>query len=183
MNENVHTLRLYNYLSAGEGWGRAAGARARAKLRQQIDAKPASELVRLALSGVRKLDVTFAVEAVVSLVQDYAGTRQLCLTDPGDPDVSDNIAAAATLMNRPITLWTGSTAEILGPAPNIGLRGALEFALVRSEVRAAEFAKASGVSSANASSKYRQLADGGYLLRRQATMPSGGTEYVYRRIC
>jgi hypothetical protein len=50
-------------------------------------------------------------------------------------------------------------------------------------VRAVEFAQATpDMSIANASTKFKQLWEQGFLLRRETTAESGGVEYVYCRI-
>lgn len=182
MNENVHTLRLFNYLSAGEGWGRLAGSKARQKLAQSIGAQRSTGVFRISLQSVRRLDVAFASEALVGLIKDSGGIKPICLVDLADHDIRENIAAAAERMKVPLTVWNGAQAEVLGPAPSLGTRDALAFALARAQVRAAEFAQVAGISTANASTKFRQLWDEGFLIRSDGTSPSGGAEYLYRRI-
>lgn len=182
MNEIVPAFRLFNYLTAGEGWGRAAGAKARAKLAQHIAARQAAGTVRISLQSVRRLDLACAAEVLIGLIQDGQATHSYCLVDLGDSDVRENIAAAAERAKVPLTAWTGAAPTILGPEPSRGNRGALAFALERPEVRAAEFAAIAEISTANASMKFRQLWTEGFLLRSEDTAPSGGTEFIYRRI-
>jgi predicted transcriptional regulator len=52
----------------------------------------------------------------------------------------------------------------------------------RPQTRAAEFAAEKGISIANASMKFKQLWDQGFLLRRESTSDTGGVEFVYQRI-
>lgn len=182
MNEIIPAFRLFNYLTGGEGWGRAAGAKARQKLAQHIAARPAAGTIRISLQSVRRLDVACASEVLVGLIQNGRAKHSYCLVDLGDPDVRENIAAAAERAKVPVTAWQGAAVTILGPEPSRGNRAALAFALERREVRAAEFAAIAEISTANASMKFRQLWAEGYLLRSEDTAPSGGTEFVYRRI-
>jgi predicted transcriptional regulator len=70
----------------------------------------------------------------------------------------------------------------VGLQPAQGTVDALQFALVKPEVRAAEFAAVSGTSITNASTKFKQLWDQGFLLRQERNAESGGVEFLYRRI-
>lgn len=182
MNENVITIKLSNYLTALEGWGRAAGQAAQAKLRQHIDGRGPASLVRISLQSVKRLDVTFAREAIIGLVQHYRGSPAFCLVDLPAGDVFGNIAAAAAREALPLTIWSGGEAQIVGKSPSQGNRQALGLALARAELRAADLAAASGVSIANASTKLKQLWADGFIMRRQFIAPSGGIEFVYHRI-
>ncbi len=68
-------------------------------------------------------------------------------------------------------------------APSKGTSSAFEFALERPRTRAAEFAaKIPDMTIANASTKFKQLWQNGFLLRREDVSDSGGVEYSYYRI-
>ncbi|MDA8250736.1 MAG: hypothetical protein M0Z28_16410, partial [Rhodospirillales bacterium] len=84
--------------------------------------------------------------------------------------------------DQPLLVWCGKSAELIGCRPSEGAREAFQFAMTRAQSRAAEFAIEKGISIANASMKFKQLWDGGFLLRRESAADSGGVEYVYRRI-
>jgi hypothetical protein len=59
----------------------------------------------------------------------------------------------------------------------------LSFALTRGQARAAEFAEAkTGMSIANASTKFKQLWEQGFLLRRESVADTGGIEFIYHCI-
>ncbi len=59
----------------------------------------------------------------------------------------------------------------------------MNFALQRETTRAAEFIKENKeITIANASMKFKQLWQQGFLLRREDISESGGVEYVYYRI-
>lgn len=181
MNENVFTIKLSNYLTALEGWGGPAGQSAQVRLRQHIDSRGPAALVRVSLQSVKRLDVTFAREAIIGLVQHYRGSAAFCLVDLPAGDVLENIAAAAAREALPLTIWSGDEVQIVGKFPSPGNRQALGLALARAELRAADLAAASKISVANASTKLKQLWADGFITRRQIIAPSGGTEFVYRR--
>lgn len=183
MNENAKTIPLRNYVTALEGWGHQAGIKVRDKLQAIIDAEPAIGLCRLSMAGIKRLDVSFATEAIALLVARNRGARQICLTELADVDVRENIAAAAERTQVAITVWTGVTVEVLGLGPGAAVQDALAFALARPQgVRAAEYAAACGLSIANASSRLKQLWERGFLLRQPGSAGSGGVEFLYRPI-
>lgn len=135
------------------------------------------------MTGVRRVDISFASETVVAIAHRYRGERGFCLIDLADPDITENWAAAAAKKEQPILIWNRGRAQVVGPQPSAGTREAFDFALERSEVRAAEFAEAKrGITIANASMKFKQLWEQGFLLRRETAAETGGIEYRYYRI-
>jgi len=182
MNENIHSLRLHDFLVGGEGWGGKAGAVARKKLQQRLESLGSADVIRVSMTGVRKLDVSFAIEALCEIVRENLGKCGVCLTDVSNEDVRLNVRAAAVLFDVPLTLWNGAQVEVAGPRLGPGLRMALDLALERGQLRTADIARAKGLTVNAASNLLRQLAIRGYLLRRASTAASGGSEFVYRRI-
>ena len=71
---------------------------------------------------------------------------------------------------------------MIGSDPSEGAREAFQFAMGRAQCRASEFAVEKGISIANASMKFKQLWNDGFLLRRESAADSGGVEFVYQRI-
>ena len=182
MNQNAHTLQLSSFLTNLEGWGRRGGEAARHKLAQRLDTRPDGETVRLSMSGVRRLDMTFAQIAIAGLIRDNLGKRAICLVDLADQDILDNVTAAAERARVPVTIWNGVHVHVAGPCLTAAGSEALAFALAAPTVRAAEFAEAAGISIANASTRFKTLADQGCLLRHDGLAASGGAEYLYSRI-
>jgi hypothetical protein len=152
------------------------------KLRRYIDGSGPAPLVRVSMQSVKRIDVAFAREAIIALVPHYRGSSAICLVDLADVDVFDNVAAAAVSARVPLTVWNGEQVRTAGKAPSPGNRRALALALSRSELRATQLAAAADITVANASTKLKQLSAEGFLLRRQELSPSGGIEFVYRRI-
>ena len=65
-----------------EGWGSAAGTAVGTKLGKYIDDADAA-LVRIAMDGIRRIDVTFASAAIVGTVQRNLGKTAICLVNLG----------------------------------------------------------------------------------------------------
>ena len=182
MNRNLRSYQLANLMVPPVGWGRDAGGRVRTALTAKMGVDPGPELFRLSLKGVKQMDVSFASVVIAETVKHYLGTKSICLTDLGDPDLTENIAAAALRAAVPLAAWNGAAGQMLGPPPTPGNRAALAYAMERGEVRAPQLAQAHKLSIANASTKLKQLWEQGYLMREEGTAPSGGTEYRYCRI-
>src|SRR3546814_15788068 len=73
---------------------------------------------------------------------------------------------------------------MVGGEPSPGNREALAYALSLPKAKAAEFAEQSkaNISIANASTKFKQLWEQGFLMRSEGAADSGGVEFEYRRI-
>jgi hypothetical protein len=94
----------------------------------------------------------------------------------------ENIDAAGEKKEQPMLVWREKSAELVGMKPKEGTREAFQFAMGRSQSRASEFAAEKNLSIANASMKFKQLWEHGFLLRRENTAETGGVEFVYHRI-
>lgn len=164
------------------GWGRPNGRATQDRLVSYIESRPGQELFRISMEGVEQIDASFASEAIVELIRRYRGKKGICLVDLIDPEVQFNISLAAERASVPLAVWNEGAVEIIGGQPSQGNREALEFALARSQARAAELAETKDYSIANASTKFKQLWEQGFLMRNESAADSGGVEFVYRRI-
>lgn len=176
-------IALRDYMDDGQGWGREQGRQVFRRLLDTVDASPDCTVFRVSMRGVERADISFASETLVELARRFRGRKGFCLVDLADPDVKENYEAAAARKAQPLIVWTGGGVQVLGAQPSQGTRDALEFALKRPHTRAAEFVmERSGMTIANASMKFKQLWEQGFLLREESAADSGGVEYVYRRI-
>jgi hypothetical protein len=182
MNETGR-LPLRDFMAEDDGWGRVAGRETYRKLMPFIERHPGTLIFRVWLKGVRRVDISFASETIVELSRRYRGMKGFCFVDLKDTDQQENWNAAAERSRQPLFKWDEQgSPTVMGLQPTQGVSDALQFALQREVARAAEFAGSSGVSITNASNKFKQLWEQGFLLRREAVAESGGTEYVYARI-
>lgn len=182
MNQNTD-LRLSHFMDGNEGWGRASGRVVYGRLVQYVESKPGVLIFEVSLAGVKRVDISFASETVVELARRYRAGKGFCFVDLTDADMEENFAAAAERSKQPLMAWTGSKGRVVGPQPSQGLADAFAYAMSKSEVRASDYAaSASNVSITNASTKFKQLWEAGYLLRQEGTAASGGVEFVYCRI-
>jgi hypothetical protein len=184
MNERTCVIALRDYMDDGEGWGREQGREVFRRLLERVEAASAGCAVfRVSMRGVDRADISFASETLVELARRFRGSKGFCLIDLDDPDVRENYEAAAARKAQPLIVWTGATPIVIGTQPSQGTREALEFALQRPYTRAAEFAlEKQGMTIANASMKFKQLWEQGFLLREESAADTGGVEYVYSRI-
>jgi hypothetical protein len=183
MNETVPALTLRDFMDRPEGWGREQGRDVYQRLLRAVEESGSTRIVRISMKGVRRVDISFASETIVELARRYRGAKGICLIDLNDDDMIENIDAAASKKGQPLLIWRGKSARVLGAQPTEGCREAFNFALERSEARAVEFAHTKrNTSIANASMKFKQLWEQGFLLRHESVAGSGGVEFVYRRI-
>jgi len=165
-----------------EGWGRAEGREVYQRLLDAVEASPGVKVFKISMKGVRRVDISFASETVIEIARRFRCAKGFCLVDMDDPDLFENWEAAALKKEQPLVIWSKGSPKLAGPKPTAGNREALAFALERPEVRAAEFAEAKpGISIANASMKFKQLWEQGFLLRRESAADTGGIEYRYYR--
>ena len=176
-------IKLRAFMAAPEGWGRVEGREVYQRLLEFVEVNPAVIVFRVSTEGVRRVDISFASETLVELIRRYRGLKGFCLVDLDDVDMIENWEAAAAKKNQPIVLWVGENGRVIGTEPSQGNRDAMSFALSRPQTRASEFAEATpGMSIANASTKFKQLWEQGFLLRRENVADTGGVEFVYQRI-
>jgi hypothetical protein len=183
MNEVSATMNLRDFMDTQEGWGRDHGRRVYQQLIDFVEANPGAMTFKVSLEGVRRVDISFASETVVEIARRYRGKKGFCFIDLCDQDMLENWDAAAARKDQPIMVWEGKKGRVLGVEPSQGTRGAFKFALERGRTRAAEFAATlPDMSIANASTKFKQLWEQGFLLRREDVAASGGVEFTYYRI-
>jgi hypothetical protein len=174
-------LRLRDFMPGADGWGRAAGRVVYAKLTEFVERHPGVLVFQVSVAGINHLDISFASETVVELARRYRSKKGFAFMDLSDADQRENWDAAAHRVKQPILSWDRAGKPwLMGPEPSQGSADAFRFALGRKVTRAAEYAaQAKDVSITNASSKFKQLWEQGYLLRAEAAADSGGVEYIY----
>lgn len=183
MNERAGVLALCEVMDRPEGWGRDQGREVYQRLLRSVEEHSGTLIFRVSMKGVRRVDISFASETVVELARRYRSTKGFCFVDMTDPDLIENWDAAAAKKGQPLLLFQGESVRLIGPEPTPGCREAFQFALERRQARAAEFSESrKDISIANASMKFKQLWEQGFLLRQESTADTGGVEYVYYRI-
>jgi hypothetical protein len=166
-----------------EGWGRPEGREVYPALLNFVEAHPGISIFRISLQHVQRMDISFVSETLVQLAKRFRGNKGFCLVDVPSEDMAENIDAAALKAEQPFLVWRNTEASVLGPQPGAGTAEAFRFALQRPYMRVADFvAENADVSLTNASNKFKQLWQLGYLLRRDHAAETGGVEYVYYRI-
>lgn len=166
----------------GIGWGRPQGRAVFQELVSFVEGRPGQLIFRLSMEGVKQIDSSFASEAIVELIKRYRGERGICLVDLHNADIEFNIGLAAAKVSIPVAVWEDGAVKVIGWQPSAGNRDALDFALTHRQARAAEFADEADLSIANASTKFKQLWEQGFLMRNEGAADSGGVEFIYQRI-
>lgn len=182
MNETA-ALYLRDCMPRSEGWGRPEGREVYPALLNFVEAHPGNKIFRVSMHRVERIDISFASETLVQLAKRYRGNRGFYFVEIPHEDMAENIDAAAIKGDQPFLVWRDTKASVLGPQPGAGAVDAFRFALDRPYTSVADFIAANpNVSLTNASNKFKQLWQRGYLLRRERAAETGGVEYVYFRI-
>lgn len=180
MNEMVaQVLALRKFMDRPEGWGRSQGREVYQRLLVFVEANPGTAIFQISMKDVHRLDISFASETIIELARRFRRAKGFCLIDLIDPDMIENIDAAGEKKEQPMLIWRGRSADLIGMKPTEGTREAFQFAMGRPQSRASEFAAHKNLSIANASMKFKQLWEQGFLLRRESTADTGGVEFVY----
>jgi hypothetical protein len=183
MKGSIRVIALRDYMDDSQGWGREQGRQVFHRLLDTVEATSDCAVFRISMRGVDRADISFASETLVELARRFRGQKGFCLVDLTDLDVKENFDVAAARKAQPLIVWASGTAVVVGVQPRPGTRDALEFALRRPQTRAAEFvAEKPGITISNASMKFKQLWEQGFLLREETAADTGGVEYVYARI-
>jgi hypothetical protein len=182
MNEAIRILVLRDFMDRPEGWGRGQGREVYQRLLDFVERNPGTIKFRISMKGIQRIDISFASETIVELARRFRRMKGFCIVDLTDKDLIENLDAAAEKKGQPILLWRERSADVIGPVPSEGVREAFQFAMSKTQSRTTEFAAKKGISIANASMKFKQLWEHGFLLRRESTADTGGVEFVYERI-
>lgn len=181
MNE-VMVLPLRNFMDRPDGWGRGQGREVYRRLLDFVEGNSGVLVFRISMKDVQRVDISFASETIVELARRYRRAKGFCIIDLADKDLIENVSAAAEKKDQPLLIWRERSASLIGSQPSEGTREAFQFAMGKVQSRATEFAAQKGLSIANASMKFKQLWEQGFLLRKESTADSGGVEFVYQRI-
>jgi len=183
MNEVGATLLpLRELMGRPDGWGRSHGREVHQYLLSFVEGNPGTVVYRISMKEVERMDISFASETIIELARRFRRAKGFCIVDLTDMDLIENIDAAGKKKQQPILVWLDKSVRLIGLEPSEGTREAFQFALARSQVRAAEYSAKKNISISNASMKFKQLWDKGFLLRRESTADSGGMEFLYYRI-
>jgi hypothetical protein len=182
MNESARVLPLLELMGRPECWGRSEGREVHQRLLEFVERNAGTVVFRISMKGVKRMDISFASETIVEVARRYRRTKGFCVVDLSDTDLIENLDAAAEKKEQPIVIWGEKTSMVVGRQPSEGLREAFQFAMSRIRCRAAEFASKKEMSIANASMKFKQLWEQGFLLRSESTADTGGVEFIYHCI-
>lgn len=170
-------------MTSEQGWGRVQGRIVYSNLIDLVESHPGTSIFQISLADLRRVDISFASETIVELANRYRTHKGFCFIDLTDTDMIENWDAAAERKNQPLIIWQGNKWRTIGPSPLKGALVAFNFAMKQEISRASDFAAVNpGMTIANASMKFKQLWEKGFLLRQERVAQSGGIEFVYFRI-
>lgn len=179
MNEIKATVSLLKLMGTPQGWGRDQGREVFQRLITSVETLPGKLVIEVSLSGVERVDISFASETVIEIAKRFRGSKGFSLVDVVDEDMIENWDAAAVKKGQPLMVWNAGAARVIGVRPSQGNAPALEYVLAKGSITAADLVDALDLQLTNASTKLRQLWEQGFLLRKPETAESGGVEFRY----
>lgn len=188
VKQTAQTLRLLDYMDSSDGWGNQAGRLVHQRLFHAVEQRPQEVMFRISLSGVRRVDVSFARESVIELARRYRCKKGFCLVEIGADaeieadDLLDNWRLAAEDRKQPITVWTDNGPQVIGPQPSQPATELLDLVFKRRILATPEAAKVLRKELNNVSTRLKHLTDRGFILRTEVPSPTGGVEFHYMAI-
>lgn len=182
MKQTYSSLKLLDLTKNPDVWGNAKGKEVGALLQNFIQGHPATDVFKVSFDGIERTDASFSREAVVEIASRFRTKHALTIVDLDDDDLIENLEVAAVKKEQPLFMWQENSWKLLGPNPTRGNIELLNYILSVAETTASIAASALDLKLTNASTKLKQLWEGGYVLRREEMSPTGGIEFVYYRI-
>lgn len=182
MKQRSLKINLNSFMTSPDGWGNAQGKEVGSRLEDYILKNPLTEIFQVSFKGINRTDASFSRECVVEIASRFRTKKGITIVDLDDIDLIENLELAAVKKTQPLFLWQGDSWRLLGPNPSKGNTDLLNYALSISEITTSAASSTLGLKLTNASTKLKQLWEGGYIMRREEMAPTGGIEFIYYRI-
>ena len=182
MNQNSVVVRLRDFTTSRRPFGNSEGKVVFRKLADYVEHHPHTQVFGISFNDIEATDASFPRESVVSVAKHFRGERGLYLLDIRDRDLIDNWNYAARAKEQPLVIWNGSKHEVIGPELSPATRSLVDYVLDKGSVLASQTAADLGITVQNASTRLKNLVNGGYLLRAEEVAETGGIEFKYRAI-
>lgn len=182
MNQNSVIVDLREFTKNTTPFGNVEGKDVFRKLVDYVEAHPHARMFGITMKGIEATDASFPRESVVSLAKHFCGKLGVFLLDLQDRDLIDNWTYAARAKEQPVPVWSENGYEILGPELNSSAQALVDCVYKHRSVVASQVAADLGISVPNASTRLKNLAKSGYVLRTEEVAESGGIEFKYQAI-
>lgn len=182
MKQKSIVVNLRDFTSSDQPFGNIEGKDVFRKLSDFVAKNPGVGAFGVSLDGIAATDASFPRESVVSLAKQLRGEKGFFLTHLSNRDLIDNWSYAAKAKEQPLVIWSETGFEIIGPDLSQSTRELVEYVLKKGSVLASQVASELGLSVQNASTRLKNLASQGYLMRVEDVADSGGIEFKYSAI-
>lgn len=182
MKQMPFKIKLIELMNTPDGWGNAQGREVGVRLEAVILKNPAADIFQVSFEGIKRTDSSFSRESVVEIASKWRAKKGIAIINLEDDDLIENLDLPADKKSQPLFLWTDDLWRLLGKMPSRGNIDLLNYTLSIPEITAAMASSALNLKLTNASTKLKQLWEGGYIMRREELATSGGIEYIYYRI-
>lgn len=143
------------------------------------------DLISVSMECIDAIDACCVRDSLASIAKVYLGKLGVIITDlsPDADDVLFNLELGFKAKNIPLIVKYQNTHSIIYGNGNNCSAELLKKVYKKSEVTTADIANELGISSANASTQLKSLADKGFIMRCKSKSESGGIEYIYKSLC
>jgi len=183
MNQNIITMKLYDFCQEHRPYGNETGKKVFLQMRDYVEKHKNKIVFEISFEDIKFVDSSFARESLILLAQLYKGKKGFFISNLYNIDVIDNIDYAAIALNQPLMIKLENEIKLLGPALTKSNLEIFNLLKIKKKVTTSQLASLMDVSVPNASSKLKKLVDDGYILRFEETAETGGIEFIYQSIC
>lgn len=176
-------INLRNFTNDDHPFGNIQGKSTFKLLSDFIESHPQYTIFGISLAEIEATDASFPRESVVALAKQLRGEKGFFLIGFNSRDLIDNWAYAAKAKEQPLVIWMNDDYELIGGADiTSSTRILIDFVLKHRSVTASKVANALELTVQNASTRLKNLANQGFIMRSEEVAASGGIEYIYHAI-
>ena len=141
-----------------------------------------TKIFEISLDGILATDASFPRESVVSVAKKLRGIKWFCLSDFDSEDLFDNWDYAASAKEQPLMVWDGACYKVIGSNLKPSGLELLDCVISSDSATTSYIAKKLNISVQNASTRLKNMANEGLIMRLEDIADSGGKEFIYRAV-
>jgi len=175
-------IKLIDITKTNILFGSSEGKKVYQKLLSVIQKNAHQQIFEISLIDIQTVDSTFFRESIVSIVKQLTAEKAVYVTDIKSTDVVDNLNYAAIIKQQPVYFWNNKKYRILGPVITTVTQELIDTVINFGPITSADIAEKLNITARNASVKLNKLFKSGLVFRDETVAPSGGREFLYKKI-
>lgn len=175
-------IKLIDITKNDTALGSNAGKKAYQKILSIIQKNIDKDIFEISFEGIVFVDAIFLREGIVSIAKQFIAKKAVYVTNIKNRDILENLNYAAQDKNQPIFFWKNKEYEILGPKITDVTKELINTVVQKGPISAAQIAPLLSITSKNAGVKLIKIFKNGYVYRVETVAPTGGIEFLYKKI-